>query len=116
MTLAIRRYYDSGNVALLLSPLEALAALLDRLGHREPAATLSGFAATPFSGTAWPQITTAITHLREVLGDEAYESFAHAGLEMTNSGIATYALDQIDRLRAQFEQPAHSMGNMKDRR
>jgi hypothetical protein len=100
LTLAIRRYYDSGNVALLRSPLAALAAYLDRLGHHEPAATISGFAATPFTRTVRPEITTAITHLREVLGDEAYESFARAGLDMTNARMATYALDQIDHARA----------------
>jgi predicted ATPase len=100
LTLAIRRYYDSGNVALLRSPLAALAAYLDRLGHHEPAATISGFATTPFTRTVRPEITTAITHLREVLGDEAYESFARAGLDMTNARMATYALDQIDHARA----------------
>jgi predicted ATPase len=100
LTLAIRRYYDSGNVALLRSPLAALAAYLDRLGHHEPAATISGFAVTPFTRTVRPEITTAITHLREVLGDEAYESFARAGLDMTNARMATYALDQIDHARA----------------
>jgi predicted ATPase/class 3 adenylate cyclase len=99
MTLAIRNYYDSGNVVVLPSPLAALAALLDRLGHHEPAATISGFAATPFTRRAHPGNTT-ITHLREVLGDEAYESFARAGLDMTNAGMVTYALDQIDHARA----------------
>jgi hypothetical protein len=52
----------------------------------------------------------------KVLGNEAYESFARAGLNMTNSGMATYALDQIDRLRREFERPAHSMGNTTERR
>ena len=28
---------------------------------------------------AFPEIDTAITHLREVLGDEAYESLARTG-------------------------------------
>jgi hypothetical protein len=99
MTLAIRNYYDSGNIVVLPSPLAALAALLDRLGHHEPAATISGFAATPFTRRAHPGNTT-ITHLREVLGDEAYESFARAGLDMTNARMVTYALDQIDQARA----------------
>jgi hypothetical protein len=102
MTLAIRRYYDSGNVALLRSPLAALAAYLDRLGHHEPAATISGFAATPFTRTARPEITTAITHLREVLGDEAYEALARAGATMTTTAMATYAYDQIDQARAEL--------------
>ncbi len=103
LALAIRHYYDSGSFSLMPQALAVLAAYFDRLGLYEPAATISEFAATPFSGKAWPQITTAITHLREVLGDEAYESFARAGLDMTNAGMASYALDQIDQVRAELE-------------
>jgi predicted ATPase/class 3 adenylate cyclase len=99
MTLAIRNYYDSGNVAVLPSPLAALAALLDRLGHHEPAATISGFAATPFTLRAHPGNTT-ITHLREVLGDDSYKSLARAGATMTTAVMVTYAYDQIDQARA----------------
>jgi hypothetical protein len=40
--------------------------------------------------------------LREVLGDEAYESFARAGENMTNAAMATYAFDQIDRARVEL--------------
>jgi hypothetical protein len=116
LALAIRHYYDAGSFSLMPQALAVLAAYFDVLGLYEPAATISEFAATPFSATAWPQITTAITHLRDVLGGETYESFARAGLEMTNAGMATYALDQIDQARAELEQPAHSTGNSKGRR
>jgi hypothetical protein len=102
MTLAIRRYYDSGNVALLRSPLAALAAYLDRLGHHEPAATISGFAATPFTRTARPEITTAITHLRDVLGEATYESLARKGETMSTTALVTYAYEQIDQARAEL--------------
>jgi hypothetical protein len=98
--LGIRNQYDSGSLAIISSPLAILTALLDRLGHHEPAATISGFAATPFARTSFPEINTAITHLREVLGDQAYETLARVGKNMTTAGIATYALDQIDRARA----------------
>ncbi len=56
---------------------------------------------------AFPEINTTITHLREVLGDETYESFARRADSMTNAGMATYALEQIDRARAQL---SHSDG------
>ena len=36
-----------------------------------------------------PEINTAITHLREVLGDQAYESLARKGEAMTTSATAT---------------------------
>jgi predicted ATPase/class 3 adenylate cyclase len=99
MTLAIRHYYDSGNFTLLQSPLAALAALLDRLGHPEPAATISGFAATPFIRTAYPEITT---QLREVLGEQRYESLARKGESMTLAAITNYAFDQIDQARTEL--------------
>jgi predicted ATPase len=63
VALSIRNFYDAGSFSLVYSPLAILTALFDRLGNYEPAATISGFAA---------------------------------------SGIATYALDQIDQARAEL--------------
>jgi len=100
LKLAIRNEYDSGSVSIISSPLAILVAYLDRLGHHEPAAIISSFAATPFARTSFPEINTAITHLREVLGDATYESLARTGKTMTNAAMANYALDQIDRARA----------------
>ena len=39
LTVTIRRYHDSGNLANLHNPLAILAAVFDRLGHHEQAAT-----------------------------------------------------------------------------
>ena len=102
MTLAIRNQIDSGSVSIISSPLAILAAFLDRLGHHEPAAIISGFAATPFSQAAFPEINTAITHLRDILGDQTYESFARKGETMTTAAMAAYACDQIDQARAEL--------------
>ncbi len=46
-----------------------------------------------------PEITIAITYLREVLGDQTYESLARKGETTTTAAIATYAYDQIDQAR-----------------
>ena len=54
---------------------------------------------------AFPEITTTIAHLREVLGDERYESLARAGQAMTNAEMAAYAFEQIDLARAQLSDP-----------
>ena len=62
-----------------------------------------------------PEITTAIAHLREVLGEATYESLARKGETMTTAAIAAYAYDQIDQARTELEQPADSKGNTKDR-
>ena len=51
---------------------------------------------------AFPQITTTIAHLREVLGDDRYESSARSGRAMTNAAMAAYAFEQIDLVRAQL--------------
>ena len=83
--LAIRTYFDSGSLAYVSGPLGILAALFDRLGDYEPAAVISAFADTPVSHATYPEIVTAIAHLREVLGDETYESFARVGANMTTA-------------------------------
>ena len=59
----------AGDTTMIRSPLAVLAALFDRLGRYEPAATIAGFALSPLAAAAFPEITTAITHLRDVLGD-----------------------------------------------
>ena len=102
LSLAIRNYHDSGNVTLMHSPLAVLAALFHRLGLHEAAATIAGFAFNPMTAGVFPEITTAIVHLREVLGDQTYESLAQQGRTMTTAAMATYAYDQIDQARAEL--------------
>ena len=102
LTLAIRNYHNAGNTPTIRIPLAILAALFDRLGRYEPAATIAGFALSPMAAAAFPEITTAITHLRDVLGDQTYESLARKGETMTTAAIATYAYDQIDQARAEL--------------
>jgi predicted ATPase/class 3 adenylate cyclase len=101
VTLTISNYHDAGNTTLILEPMVVLAALFDRLGRHEPAATIAGFALSPFTATAYPEINTAITHLRDVLGDPTYKSLARAGEHMTTTAMANYAYDQIDQARAE---------------
>ena len=102
ITLAIRNFYDSGNVAYIRFALATLAVFLDRLGRLEPAATIAGFAFSPFTAATVPEISTAIAHLRDVLGDQTYESLARKGETMTTAEMVTYAYDQIDQARAEL--------------
>jgi hypothetical protein len=102
LTLALRNYHDSGNTTNMGLPLAVLVALLDRLGRYEPAATIAGFADSPLTALVFPEITTAITHLRDVLGDQTYESLARKGETMTTAAMVTYAYDQIDQARAEL--------------
>jgi predicted ATPase len=103
--LAIRYYHDAGSFSHMHTPLGWLAAFLDQLGHPAPAATIAGFAVDFYVRVTNPQIVdTTITHLRESLGEQAYESLARTGASMTNSEMASYALDQIDRARTRLQQ------------
>jgi predicted ATPase len=100
VTLALRRFYDSGSFSIVPSALAVLADVLDRLGHYEPAAIFSAAGAHPFARTTYPELQATIAHLREVLGDKQYESLLSAGESMTNVAIVTYAFEQIDIARA----------------
>jgi predicted ATPase len=105
LTLAIRNFHNSGDTTTIRVPLAGLAALFDRLGRYQPAATIAGFALHPIAAAGVPEITTAITHLRDVLGEAAYESLARKGETMTTAAMVTYAYDQIDQARTTLEHP-----------
>ena len=103
VALAVRNFHDAGNTTMIRFPLTVLAALFDRLGRVEPAATIAGFAFSPLTATANLELTTAITDLRDVLGDHTYESLARKGEAMTTAAMARYAYDQIDQARTELE-------------
>ena len=103
LRLVIRRWHDSGNFGNLVGPLAMLSTFLDRLGRFEPAATIAGFSCDPVSLASVPELAATIAHLREMLGDQAYESFAHIGGAVTTAAIVAYAYDQIDQARADLE-------------
>ncbi len=102
LTLAIRNFCDSGNVAYIRFALATLAVLLDRLGRLEPAATIAGFAFSALSASAVPQLSTMIAHIHDALGDQTYESLAHKGESMTTADMVTYAYGQIDQARTEL--------------
>ena len=106
VTLAIRNFHDSGDTTGVRSAFAILTALFDRLGRHEPAATISGFAVSPLTSKSVSEFNTAIAHLREVLGDQTYESLARKGETMTTAAMATYAYDQIDQARTELEHPS----------
>ena len=83
-------------------PLAILAAVFDRLGCYEPAATFAGFAISPLTIAALPELSTGIAHLRNVLGDQSYESLARKGYSMITSAMVAYAYDQIDQARIEL--------------
>src|SRR5271155_819524 len=102
VALAVRNFHDAGNTTMIRFPLAVLAAFFDRLGRAEPAGTIAGLAFSPLTATANPEFTTAITDLRDVLGEKTYESLARRGETMTTAAVAAYAYDQIDQARAEL--------------
>jgi len=102
VTVSIRNFHDAGSTTVVSGALGILAALFDRLGRYEPAATITGFALSPFTAAILPEFNTAIAHLRDVLGEATYESLARKGETMTTAEMVTYAYDQIDQARAEL--------------
>ncbi len=102
MVSAVRYYQDSGSFLLITGPLAMIAILLDRLGRYEAAATIMGYGDVPGSRLVFTEVDSAIAHLREILGDQAYESLARNGESMTIAAIVKYAFDQIDQARAEL--------------
>ena len=102
ITVTIRTVHDSGNTASLHTALAVLATNFDRLGRYEPAATFAGFAVNPLNVAGLPELTPALAHVREVLGNATYESLARKGGSMTAPAIAVYALDQIEQALAEL--------------
>ena len=100
---AIHNYHDSGNPTNMRLALATLATVLDRMGRYEPAATIAGFASTPFALATYPELGAATAHLRTVLGDHDYDSLARDGETMSTAEIATYAYDQINQARAELD-------------
>jgi hypothetical protein len=68
---------------------------------------IAGFACvSPSGASATPEFGIAIAHLRDVLGDQTYESLARKGETLTTAAVATYAYDQIDQARTELEHPS----------
>ena len=72
--------------------------LVRRTRAARVAAVTSPIAALP----AMAEFGTAMAHLRNVLGDQTYESLARKGETMTTAAMVTYAFDQIDQARAEL--------------
>jgi predicted ATPase len=102
---AIRNYNDAGNIANMRVIQGELAVLLDQLGCHEPAATIAGFALSPLTA-ALSELDVATAHLREVLGDDVYESLARQGESMGDAAAARFAYEQIERARVALAQRA----------
>ncbi|MFZ1162897.1 MAG: adenylate/guanylate cyclase domain-containing protein [Mycobacterium sp.] len=103
---AARGYQDSGSFLLITGPLAMIAILLDRLGRYEPAATIMGYGDVPGSRLVFPEVDSVIAHLRQIFGDQVYESLARKGESMTIAAIMVYAFDEIEQARTELNAAA----------
>jgi hypothetical protein len=103
LTLAINNFHDSGSYEHMVSPLGVLAARLAEGDRPEAAATILGFAATAFSMVTFPEIVGTIASLRDVLGDDTYDSLCQVGARMSRGEIARFALEQIAEAREDLD-------------
>jgi hypothetical protein len=63
----------------------------------------TGSFSCPLTCNPADSLQPAIAHLRDVLGDQTYESLARQGERMSTTAIVTYAYDQIDQARAELK-------------
>jgi tetratricopeptide (TPR) repeat protein len=103
LTLSIRNYHHSGNTASMHPPLIILAVLLNRIGRREQAATIIGYALSALTAAAFPELESTTAELRDVLGEQIYELLTGRGAAMSATAMVTYAYDQIDQARTTLE-------------
>jgi hypothetical protein len=86
---------------------------VDRVAHTIYVTNYSGHGVCDRTSVAFPSGLSAlvvlrtpghedIVHLRDVLGEQTYESLAHKGEAMTTAAIVAYAYDQIDQARAEL--------------
>ncbi|HYB80130.1 MAG TPA: hypothetical protein VED43_00475, partial [Mycobacterium sp.] len=68
---------------------------------------IAAFVFNPLIAASFPELETTVAHLRNVLGDQTYESLARKGEAMTTAAIARYAYDQIDQASELHTSSAH---------
>ena len=51
---------------------------------------------SPLAAAAFPETSAAIAQMRDVLGDQIYESLARKGIVMTTSATVAFEYDEID--------------------
>jgi predicted ATPase len=96
---------DAGDFSGLTWPLALLSALLMRCDLPEPAATIAGFATTPFTLAAYPEFASAVEQLPHTIGDRDFDRLRQLGRSMPRTQMAVYALQAIEEARTRADQP-----------
>jgi predicted ATPase len=96
---AITNLHDAGDTSTLRTPLASLTVCLDRMGQHEAAATIVGVATTTLTAAVVGVLPATTAHLREVLGDQRFETLSARGGALEPAELVRYALEQIEHVR-----------------
>jgi predicted ATPase len=96
--------FEAGDFFSLIWPLALISALLMRCDLSEPAATIAGFATTPFTLAAYPQFAAAVEQLPHALGDKDFDRLSQQGRSMPRPKMVVYALQAIEEARTRLDQ------------
>jgi hypothetical protein len=97
--------FDAGDFSSLTWPLALISALLMRCDRPEPAATIAGFATTPFTLAAYPEFAAAVEQLSHTIGDNDFDRLSERGRSMAHPKMVAYALQAIEEARTSLDQP-----------
>ena len=107
LTLAIRNFHDSGNVATLSvppwPPSPSFSTGSDATNRRPPS-PVSPSVPSPRRGSPKSPPRSPTCAMSSVT--QTYESLARKGETMTTAAMVTYAYDQIDQARTELERPS----------
>ena len=83
--------------------LAELVVFFDRMAQPETAATIYGTKTRYAATAAWIfNLSSAVEHVRAVLGDTAFDQYVAAGAAMEPGRAVAYARDQIQAARRQI--------------
>jgi DNA-binding CsgD family transcriptional regulator/tetratricopeptide (TPR) repeat protein len=104
---AIAAFHRAGNVPQLIITLASVPALLERLGHLQPAATLlAAMSREPSSFHHVPELRELDSRLTHTLGETRARELTTAGAALDLNESALYAREQIDVARRSPARPA----------
>jgi hypothetical protein len=100
---AIRWHFDAGDFPSLTWPLALISTLLVSCDLPEPAATIAGFATTPFTLAVYPEFAAAVELLRQS-GDNDFDRLSKRGRSTPRPEMVAYALEAIEAARTKLGQ------------
>jgi hypothetical protein len=84
--------------------LAIISALLVRCDLTEQAATIAGFAITPFTLAVYPEFASAVQRLRQAFGDDHFHRLRERGQSTPRPEVVACALEAVEQARTRLDQ------------